>query len=301
MKEQKEDEKFPDLILTGDWHLREDTPICRKDNFWEAQWEKVDFISSLQKKYQCPILNGGDLFHHWKPSPYLLSSTMQHIPDQFYTIYGNHDLPNHALQEANKCGIYVLVQAGKAKLMEGCHWGQVPKETSFTLLKNNKNINILVYHIMTYKGALPFPGCTDIKARSLLYKYPNFKMILTSDNHQPFTQTYEDRLLVNPGSMMRQEAGQMEYKPAVWLWYADTNTVEPVYLPIEKGVVTREHIDEIEKKENRIVAFIETLNRKGMDYISFTKNLEVFLQKNKINKTVEEIIYEMIDEDPFKK
>ncbi|KKL99820.1 hypothetical protein LCGC14_1810530, partial [marine sediment metagenome] len=84
----------PDLILTSDWHLREDTPICRTDDFWSAQWNKVDQVMALQSKYDCPILHAGDLFHHWKPSPYLLSETIDHLQgSRFYTVYGQHDLP----------------------------------------------------------------------------------------------------------------------------------------------------------------------------------------------------------------
>ena len=90
--------KNPNLIITSDWHLRETNPICRLDDFVEeTQWKKVNFISDLQKKYGCPVVHAGDLFDKWKPSPELLTKTMQHIPNDFHTIYGQHDLPNHNL------------------------------------------------------------------------------------------------------------------------------------------------------------------------------------------------------------
>ena len=101
--------KNPTAILTGDWHLREDSPTCRTDDFWTTQWEKVDFVSDLQKKYNCQVIHSGDLFNHWKPSPYLLNKTMRHIPKEFYTVYGNHDLPQHNIELADKCGINVLL------------------------------------------------------------------------------------------------------------------------------------------------------------------------------------------------
>ena len=54
-------------ILCGDVHLREDSPICRTDDVWAAQWKKIDFISDLQKTHDCPVLCSGDLFDYWKP------------------------------------------------------------------------------------------------------------------------------------------------------------------------------------------------------------------------------------------
>ena len=83
--------KTPSAILCGDFHLREDTPVCRTDDFWAAQWDKVLEIKELQEKYKCPVIHSGDLFNHWKPSPYLLSTTMWGMPEHFHTIYGNHD------------------------------------------------------------------------------------------------------------------------------------------------------------------------------------------------------------------
>jgi len=117
--------KEPDAILTADWHLREDTPTCRTDDFWEAQWNKVDQICQLQVKYNdCPILHAGDLFDHWKPSPFLLSTALLYLPEigrEFWTIYGNHDLPNHSIELAKKTGMMTLVNALAIEILPGCH------------------------------------------------------------------------------------------------------------------------------------------------------------------------------------
>jgi hypothetical protein len=78
----------PSGILCSDMHLREDTPTCWIGDFQQEQWIAVQFINHLQKKYKCPVIHGGDLFHHWKPSPWLLRMAMKYLPDQFYTIYG---------------------------------------------------------------------------------------------------------------------------------------------------------------------------------------------------------------------
>lgn len=288
--------KSPDAILTGDWHLREDTPVCRTEpEYQTAQWEKVDFVSELQKRYKCPVIHSGDLFNHWKPSPWLLSMTMQHLPKEFYTIYGNHDLPQHNLGLADKCGIYVLAQSEHLQIYNGSHWGQPPSKESYVGINLPYNRNILVWHVMTYQGKKPWPGCTDPMSAALLRKFPEYDLILTGHNHKTFVEEYQGRLLVNPGSIFRQTADQMNHQPCVFLWYAETNTVVPIYLPIKDGVISREHIADIEKRDNRIDAFISRLDAEWDVAMSFEENLEAFAAANKVKKPVMDIIYQAIE------
>ena len=287
MKRNKQPRK-PDVILTGDWHLREDLPICRTDDYWEAQWKKVSFIKDLQKEYGCLVIHSGDLFNHWKPSPYLLSKTIEHLPDQFCTIYGNHDLPQHNVDMAYKNGISTLEFAGKLTVLSSCHWGHTPVALS------DPSGSMLVWHVMVYQGKKPWPGCVDPSARSLLRKYP-WKLVLTGHNHKPFVEEYEGRLLVNPGSITRMDADQIDHKPRVYLWYADDNTVQPVYLPIESGVITREHITRTEERNDRIDAFISKLDTEWEASISFEENLERFAKSNNVRQSVMDIIIKAIE------
>ena len=202
--------KKADAILCSDIHLREDQPTCRTDNFWEAQWQAIDFLANLQKENNCIVIHGGDLFHHWKPSPYLLSTTIEHLPKQFYTILGQHDIPQHALNLFNKCGVRTLEEANKLKVLETCHWGQTPSNPSI----NIKNRKLLVWHHLAYIVS-PFPGATGGQALSLLKKYNQFDLILTGDNHKTFIETYEGRILINPGSLTRQKIGRASCRERV--------------------------------------------------------------------------------------
>lgn len=276
------------LILTGDWHIRETKPVCRLDDYWQTQWEKIDWITDLAKKYNCPVLHSGDLFHHWKPSPYLLSMCIEHLPRYFFTVYGNHDLPQHSLSLAEKSGINVLAASGRITVLEGTHFGEEPVTDSFK--------GILVWHVMTYKNELPFPGCEELSARAILKKYPQYKLILTGDNHVTFVQELKDRILINPGSIFRWTASQIDHRPCVFLYDTEKHTYEQIFLPIAgPDVISREHIDIIEKRNNRIDAFVSGLTTDMDMDISFTKNLSRFYVKNKIDKNIRQIIQRFIE------
>lgn len=292
-KKQVKQTNNPAAILTGDWHLREDQPVTRIDDFWEQQWRKVDFISKLQKKYDCDVLHSGDLFTHWKPSPYLLAKTMQHLPNKFYTVYGNHDLPQHNLQLSYKSGIEVLREAGYLTVLEECHWGEEPDKGSLLYSSSSKQKDrlILIWHIMTWKGSTPWPGCIDPSAKQIVEKYSEFDLILTGHNHETFVQDN----LVNPGSIMRSSANQIDHEPCIFLWYTETNTIEKIVIPHDKNVISREHLDRVEQKDKRIQAFVNKLNTDWKVDVDFRSNLERFFAENEINRNIENIIWKSLE------
>ncbi len=296
MKRTKATRPIPaDLILCGDWHLREDQPTCRTDDYWSAQWEKIEFIKTLQRMHNCPVIQPGDFFDYWKPSPRLLAQTFIHLPDNVLAVYGNHDLPQHSLDLAEKCGLYALSVGAPDKLtiLPGTHWGQQP--AYFVPIAGRK---ILVWHIPVYMGkALPWPGAGVTEAAVLLKQNPEYDLIVTGDLHKRCVARHEGRLLVNAGSITRMTADQVDYDPSVFLWYADTNEVERIELPFRPGVVSREHIDRKEEKESRYEAFIERLRKGGRPEMSFQANLERHFTENKTVPSVRELIYKMLEDE----
>ncbi len=286
-----------DAILTADWHLREDTPVCRTDNFLDTQIEKMQFIQEVQIKYNCPVIHAGDLFHHWKPSPFLLTQAFLWLPERFHTIYGNHDLPQHNKALAEKTGLHTLISAFRINQLKGADWGIGLDEDLTPYEFEIGGRKVLVWHIMTWKDEPPWPGCEDPTAKELLKKFPQYDLIVTGHNHTSFVETFDGRLLVNPGPITRQTADHEHLQPKVFLWYAKTNTVKAVSIPIQKGVISREHIDHKEERDSRIRAFVEKLNNEWEVGLSFEANLERFQKENNIRSSVMQIVRAAIDID----
>ncbi len=289
----------PDAILTGDWHLREDQPICRLDDFFAAQMTKLRFLKNLQEEMGCPVIVAGDVFHHWKASPKLLTYTMRNIPRDVYAVWGNHDLPQHSLDLREKSGLETLSVSGHITILPGLHWGQVPTEDFQEEWDSYSRRfgGLVAWHIMTYKQQLPYPGCSSDSALKLLKKYPQFDLIVTGDNHQSFTQEYRGRWLVNPGSLSRQTADQIDHEPCVYLWYRSSRKLEKVPIPIEKEVITRDHIAEDGKNRGeRYQAFIEHLKEEGDFDLSFRSNLDRYLRERKVIGSVKQLILEKLEE-----
>lgn len=286
------------FILTSDWHLWDTVPVARTDTFFPAMWKKVMFIKELADKHSCPVMHSGDLFHRWKPSPDLLSRTIRALPENFWTIYGNHDLPEHSLAQSELSGVHTLWVGRHLDIpANGVHWGLEPTKPTWQGKINRKiERKVLMWHILTYKGKdLPHPSFSGMSAKQILKKYPEYDLIVTGDNHKTFVQEYEGRLLVNPGSILRTTAAQIDHKPCVFLWYAETNTVEQVFIPIEEGVISREHLDEKAEIEKRIDAFITSLDTEFAADLSFENNLQIFFDKNNVKNKIKQIILKSLE------
>lgn len=99
---------------------------------------------------------------------------------------------------------------------------------------------------------------------------------------------------MNPGSIFRATADQDEHQPCVWLWYAESNTVEPVYIPTT-DCISRAHLEVKQERDNRIEAFISTLNTDWTPELSFEQNVEEFRKANNVPEEVMQLVYESIE------
>jgi hypothetical protein len=81
----------------------------------------------------------------------------------------------------------------------------------------------------------------------------------------------------------------------VTLWFAYTNTVQWVGIPIQQDVITREHIAKKEERDERLTAFIEKLDSDYEIGLSFEQNLEAHFSVNETREEVKKIIYQSIE------
>ena len=291
--------KQVDAILTADIHLTETTPISRTDNYIEAQDRKLAFLKQLESQYDCPVIDAGDIFDYWKASPWLIARAYKNLPSEIYTIPGNHDLPEHSMQQYEKSALHVLEVALAIRRLSKTPYDR----RDFTIAGfaygeklEDVNADIVVIHDLVYEGNPPWPNAVGYQPKDLFKIFTKPRLILTGHYHMALVAKSKDgRLVVNPGSMMRMTIVQKDYKPRCYLYNFDDNEVEPVYFPIEEEVFDDRHIVEPKEKEERLSAFIEKLNMEWDLRLSFRANLETFFKKNKVNRKVEELIWQSLE------
>ncbi len=297
----------PSAILVADPHIRSSTPKCRTDDFLKAMWSKWDFLINTAMHINVPILLAGDIGHkdEWKNkllTKFILHTKSQHI----IAVAGQHDLPNNSLDlwsnsgtatlgaSINNFSMFLNTERAlnyplyKFKIYP-CPYGVEPNNISPALEDNYRTI--LLMHKMVIDKKL-WSKQTAQNYKYFLKKYGSYDLIVTGDNHQPFVGKYKKRLLVNCGSMMRTNTKQADHRPRFYIWFAKENKVEPVYYPIEKDVISDDHIIEKVAEESRIKNYISHFNTDYDISVSFEENMKKHLQENKTEKRVRKKIKE---------
>lgn len=303
--------KKPTALIFSDLHLRDTQPVCRKDDFWETQKKKLKWLRSFHKSIgsDIPILCAGDVFHEWKTSPKLINMAIDNLPKNMISIPGNHEMPNHNYELMDESGYGVLSKTDKIingiKIHKGSFEGSKTINIYFfpygielhSIDPSPSEINIVLAHHFVYKGRKPFPGqLTGVK--SLLKKLKGYDLVVTGDNHHPFTYKTDDQLLINPGCFGRQKADEASITPRVYIWYAKDNSYDIEYVPIEDSekVISRKHLEQIEYKNEKIELFVGRLNENIDAQLDFKSNMKQYLDGNpKIKKVTKEKIREAME------
>lgn len=312
----------PAFILAADDHVRNEAPQCRMDNYVEAVFKKLDFRNSIAKKYKIPILQAGDLGDKsyfvkkenekdkqigWTAeiyNRYVDIMTQNNYPGPqepfLFCVGGNHDLHGHDIQNLNKSVLYGLINSNAVKLLNedpidicncnvyGCSWDEEIPE-----YRNNDNMNILVIHKMIINQLPLWPGQEAPKAVDILKQNTNYDLIVSGDNHNTFIAEYDQRILVNPGSMMRSTTKQFDHKPCFFLYYPESHTVEKIFYPIEPAekVISKKHIEKKNQNKQRTEKYTNLVNKADLnDLLTFKENSEIFISKSTLSPSVIKLI-----------
>lgn len=289
-------------ILVSDLHLTEKTPIARTDDYWSAQVRKLEFLQTQAQEYRCPVICAGDVFDHWKASPWLISQVYQHLPRPFVAIPGQHDLPNHSLElypkstlallESVDDDIHILTSRDDQYHQPGLSIVGIPYGEDWD---NPRQGDLLILHTLVWPDKPPVWSQGSSSSKQILSKFGgDFTLILTGDNHRTFTTSNSDTILVNPGSMMRQSVDQVNHHPVCYLYHGGTD-ITSVELPIQDGVLNQEHINLRNERDGRMKAYIEQTRRNWKTGLSFSNNLEAFFAEQGTPQKVREIIWQALE------
>lgn len=283
------------LIIAADLHLRDDCPACREPaEYMRAQSRKLGFIRDLFiNEDEATFVVAGDVFDHWKPSPWLISLALHYLPPGTIVVPGQHDMPGHNLGELVKTGLQTLKEAGaviistggfrhvvgRSNDVLGAVYGYAYGETAQNPPKTDQGVKILLWHQLVCAGKQPWPGAEALNGPALKKSLDGYDIVVTGDNHQQFVA---GAWLINPGSMMRMASDQADHEPAVYGWRED-GSVTRIPLPFEPGVVKAASPKPEEKKSRdaRMEAYIQRAAKQYEEKLSFEKNLEQHFRKNK--------------------
>lgn len=234
------------LILVGDTHFDNRTPISRADDYAEVTIQKLDTLlkEAIQNKVETIVLSG-DVFDKYQVSFQYLTALMRKLKDfqdngiAMYSTIGNHDLPYNNKRYFEQTPLSLLFESGLIKHLVEEDLGEVKLYgIDFTEMERIEEI-IKDMTILTpdKKTILSMHYATDntIPNESIpREKLLNFNLVLSGHDHNFYPTDLEngDRI-IRPGSFIRRTKEEYNLtRPIVYYIYdSETDKIEYKELP----------------------------------------------------------------------
>lgn len=259
-------------------------------------------VNDLAEEHKVPILCAGDIFDRWNPPPELIHFALKHLPDEMICVPGQHDLPNHLMDQKHRSAYGVLVEAGKSiDLSHELTWD--PDGEDFAVygfgweqeihpLKERKDgevQRIALIHRYVWKEGHSYPGAPETARIDKFTKaLKGYDIAICGDNHQGFIADAGDCRVLNCGGFIRRKSDEIDYVPKVGLIYSD-GTVKRKPLDTS-GDVFNLAVKDREEIPLNVKEFIEGLEKLGEHGLDFREAVINHLRKESIKPKVKEII-----------
>jgi predicted phosphodiesterase len=299
------------FVLYADAHFRSTVPEARLDDYLANQDKTMKWLK--EEFYDYTHIVAGDIVHlaRERSEPltfaYELSLKLPHMVG----VWGNHDLLYHNRELTHKTTLGMLERMGIFTALPddgtpvvfaeedtfgpvrifGFHYGQEMEKPKLPKGKRN-GTNIAVYHGMVLQEE--DPHINGVTANELLENFPEYDIILTGDNHKQFVVVNDNRILINPGSLKRDNADQVDHNPMVFTYDSETNKVDRVPVPIEDDIIDREHLDVKIQRDERLEKLADKFQEARGITLDFYDNVVLYLKDNDVSDTTELRVLEWI-------
>jgi len=295
------------FLLTGDWHIDNNKPERRTDDYWNTVKNKISFIVDLAVEENAIVLQPGDFFNSHKANDFLKRWVIQKLRNKditTLTVFGQHDLRYHS-SDIKNTPLGVLQAAGVASILDSypitysavdvygaSWWENIPKPI------DPKPTNILVLHKMIIKDEKLWEGQEDAAMGNILLKSSGFDLILSGDNHSHFTiSTKTGKHLVNAGSLLRTAIDQSDHVPTVYIYDSVKKTITPHEVPHKpfSEVFDLSKYEAEKERDEKLEAFMERITGEvELEGLDFIKNMDAYVSSAELDDMTLNIIEEVM-------
>jgi DNA repair exonuclease SbcCD nuclease subunit len=303
---------YPIAIAISDLHLSLTAPACRADKDWlkTQAWtlEQVkDLAASLQqgsRNVPLPVLCAGDVFDRWNPPAELITFALRCLPIGMFCVPGQHDLPNHRIEDVHRSGYGVLSETEHIKdlcsapyltewdmTLRGFGWGQKIKPPATH--SSNFPIKIAVIHRYVWADDAKYPDAPEDANIHHLPGIADYDVVITGDNHKSFSARKGRCNVFNPGTFIRRKSDEIDHEPCVGVIYSD-GTVKRKKLDtsLDKFHSDAEHREEVALDMKRFIDGLEKLGEHGLDFREAVKN---HLRKDDVKPETRKMILQALE------
>ena len=288
-------------ILCSDLHLSHRPPTARsaEPDWYAAMERQLVELYRLWGKHHVPIICAGDIIDRWNSPPELINFALYHLPFM-YCVPGQHDLPNHNIDEIHRSAYETLIKARKIEDIEsftvanglslyGFPYGSEIKP----LLEKEKekdSVHVAVIHKYCWIGERSYLGAPkENKLGAFKKQLKGYDAAVFGDNHVGFLAKSGDCNVLNAGTFYRRHKDEKDYKPHVGLLHED-GSISLHYMDVSKDkfldesntIMCGEHeidmgdfLDGLEKLSSDPLDFQEALRH----YANYHKDIDLEVKR----------------------
>jgi len=213
------------IVCTADWHININTPVSRLPGYQQQQFDKIAWVLEYCQQSKSDLYIAGDLFEKAREPRRLLNIYLKLFADHsnvnIYACAGQHDQLWHARDLADT-NIQILFASGMVNHI-GSDWGAD--------LLEHKDEGILLAHYCVTDKPNKFIEYS-VTANAFMNMVAN-RIVITGDYHIAHYLKIGDRLLLNPGSIMREASDTINRKPSIYLLDITNLDFEKIYIPVQ--------------------------------------------------------------------
>ena len=301
-------------LLSADWHLRGDAPICRvePDNWLDDQRKSVEQLYSIVEEEHCDeVWVLGDIFHRARTSTEATNQALELLRGFGKTpvrvLVGNHDILQHSYDNLTKSTIGAIFSLDNVTELRTRSWTDKTSDGNVqTLLEaypfgtdpeTIPDCDIWCVHELVFpdNDSRPHDGSgkpisnIGVIAEELTNR-SNACIIATGDYHHGYIRKFNDKTVVTCGCLNIQASDMADYKPRVYI--LDTSDLSIKEVPLKKfGKV---HPDPKRESRQSLETYMEGLQAFEVPHLDFIANVEEAMSKEK-DKAVRDETQKVLD------
>ena len=284
------------IVCSSDWHITASTPTSRLPGYQQQQFNKIAWILAYCRKISSPLYIAGDIFEKAREPRNLLNQYLKLFVEysdiKIYACVGQHDQLWHS-KDISDTNIEILFSSGLFQHI-GIAWG----DTNSII-----DSDILLSHFCVTDKPNKFIDCS-VTAKDYLSMVAN-RIVITGDYHQAHYLKTENRILINPGSIMREASDTIKRKPSIYVVNTESLELETIYIPIEpvetvfnmEMIKTKKDIkNKLDETSIDITKYIETAKKQQEIKPNFPKCVDEIIQNMEPTEQVKQEVTEMMSE-----
>ena len=305
------------VIFVSDIHLQSKVPPLRynEENWYAAMARPLKVLRDMADATHAPVVCAGDIFTRWNSSPELINFALENLPDGMYAIPGQHDLPEHSVDEISRSAFWTLVMCGKIKPIGKCTCIRENPTVWATGFAYGDDVEKFpssdpacnVFHIAVAHEYVWIPGhqfdvadksknLRSVISRAHEGKWLGYDAVVFGDNHNGFITKVYNTPVINCGALMRRHSNEIDYKPFFGMMY-ENGTIEKYYLPQGgEKVMPLAKTEEAEAHELNTENLFEEMKSLSNKAYDFGVAIQRFLDREQICPETADILHAAIEE-----